>query len=237
MSSELVSYYLHLDPKSIKVMKGDQVKAGSEIAKLYRSGSSEFTYPPHLHFEIWVKCLGSERNGYDRAGSGDFEYVVGAPNVDPVPILEGQVKLDGFYPRFKDFEVSWVTLMSRYPNVVDYLGEIDGVVVRWNWASGEGCKDDWSGAVKYCAWGSAARLALRRNDGVEIAVHMFQANIFAQGIPLSNDSVCVGRDNSGSAVERCLAEGMVKYLKPGTPVRVRTTCGRGGCRADRIEIQ
>ncbi|PYK42161.1 MAG: hypothetical protein DME46_12165, partial [Verrucomicrobia bacterium] len=43
------SFYAHLQPGSVRVHKGDRVKAGDVIGKLGSSGNST---EPHLHFHV-----------------------------------------------------------------------------------------------------------------------------------------------------------------------------------------
>jgi murein DD-endopeptidase MepM/ murein hydrolase activator NlpD len=43
------SFYAHLQPSSVRVHVGDQVKAGDVIGKLGSSGNST---EPHLHFHV-----------------------------------------------------------------------------------------------------------------------------------------------------------------------------------------
>jgi len=43
------SFYAHLQPGSVRVHKGDRVKAGDLIGKLGSSGNST---EPHLHFHV-----------------------------------------------------------------------------------------------------------------------------------------------------------------------------------------
>jgi murein DD-endopeptidase MepM/ murein hydrolase activator NlpD len=43
------SMYVHLKPGSVRVEKGQKVKAGDEIAALGSSGNST---EPHLHFQV-----------------------------------------------------------------------------------------------------------------------------------------------------------------------------------------
>ncbi len=88
-SNEVLTYYLHLDPEEILVKQGDQVSKGQEIAKLYESAdykSGKYAYPPHLHFEVWIRCVEIERNGYDGFGA-EFRNGVSSPVLDPLTFL------------------------------------------------------------------------------------------------------------------------------------------------------
>jgi Mg-chelatase subunit ChlD len=86
-STELVSYYLHLDPRQIMVSQGDQVSVGQPIARLYGSNQG-FTYPPHLHFELWRGCTSNDPNGYDFAGPQQFNATLQNQLIDPEARIE-----------------------------------------------------------------------------------------------------------------------------------------------------
>lgn len=60
--------YMHLQPGSLLVRKGDRVAAGQHIANAGNSGASQ---GPHLHFEIW-----------------DGPWYDGGKPVDPYPFLK-----------------------------------------------------------------------------------------------------------------------------------------------------
>ncbi len=43
------AYYMHLQPGSLRVMAGDRVRRGQEVARIGASGDAR---EPHLHFEV-----------------------------------------------------------------------------------------------------------------------------------------------------------------------------------------
>lgn len=83
-TSEVFTYYLHLDPDSISVGNGDEVGRGEEIARLYGKNAG-FAYVPHLHLEIWSSCVDTELNGYEPDGT--LQSKLKNPVIDPESFL------------------------------------------------------------------------------------------------------------------------------------------------------
>ena len=82
----LFTFYGHLDPGSVAVEVGDEVKAGDQIGLVGDSGGSQIA---HLHFHVMDRANPAEADGYpfvfDRyglVGQADFN--------DLVPALEGE---------------------------------------------------------------------------------------------------------------------------------------------------
>jgi hypothetical protein len=80
----LYTFYGHLDPGSVAVEVGDEVKAGNQIGLVGDSGGSQIA---HLHFHVMDRANPAEADGYpfvfDRyvlAGQADFDDLVPALN-------------------------------------------------------------------------------------------------------------------------------------------------------------
>ncbi len=74
VTQELFSYYLHLDPSSIRVVRGQEVSIGEQLAQV--ANASQIAFSPHLHFELWADCPDRGPNGYDP--KSEFERRVSA---------------------------------------------------------------------------------------------------------------------------------------------------------------
>jgi murein DD-endopeptidase MepM/ murein hydrolase activator NlpD len=87
-TQEIVSYYLHLG--DVYVKRGDLISRGQVIGRTYTNTEkvqNNYTYPPHLHFEIWRKCIANDRNGYEPFGVIDFQEAVKDQIVLPRSII------------------------------------------------------------------------------------------------------------------------------------------------------
>jgi murein DD-endopeptidase MepM/ murein hydrolase activator NlpD len=124
-TNEILTYYLHLDPEQILVKQGDQVRAGQPIARLYYSKDvpRKYVYVPHLHFEIWTKCVETERNGYDIPGDKQCLGAVTNPLIDPVSFLTGKSLLSDkpqqlrrYDPEIKNYEITKLDSNKIYVN-------------------------------------------------------------------------------------------------------------------------
>lgn len=94
-TEELFSYYLHLDKNKILVKTGDNVNIHQQIAQTYAKKdltNGTYAYVPHLHFEIWSACSGSDLNGYEPDGT--LKNSLRKPVIDPISFLSN-VKIKG----------------------------------------------------------------------------------------------------------------------------------------------
>jgi murein DD-endopeptidase MepM/ murein hydrolase activator NlpD len=88
-TKEIISYYLHLG--DVYVRQGDSVSRGQAIGRTYTNvekNQNGYAYPPHLHFEIWRKCMSNDSDGYERFGTNDFPDAVRNQIVLPRSIID-----------------------------------------------------------------------------------------------------------------------------------------------------
>ena len=72
IGNDIVAFYAHLKPGSIRVVIGDKVKAGDIIGKLGNSGPST---GPHLHFDLRKRIIEPFTNGLNRYYAQSVSYV------------------------------------------------------------------------------------------------------------------------------------------------------------------
>ena len=72
IGNDIVAFYAHLNPGSIRVKIGDEVKAGDVIGNLGNSGPST---GPHLHFDLRMKIIKPFTAGLNRYYAQSISYV------------------------------------------------------------------------------------------------------------------------------------------------------------------
>lgn len=72
IGNNIVAFYAHLKPESLRVKLGDKVKAGDKIGKLGNSGPST---GPHLHFDLRERIIEPFTSGLNRYYAQSVSYV------------------------------------------------------------------------------------------------------------------------------------------------------------------